>query len=420
MPARFNPHTYATFIKASGDYAAEGGSLYQWIGTHWQVVPDEEAYKDGYAWLVANDIENASAENAKKAVSSTILWVDRMPTSPADVVIPCQNGYVHLVDGVPTLRPAERQLGIKHVSSCSFLPDAEPPKRFQQFLDTCLPDQQVQGRVQEYIGYTFLPDARYQRAQCWIGDGANGKGVLSNIVQSLHTKVAAAKLHSLDKFLLSSLIGASLIVVDEAPKGRIDEDVLKSLIPGELVQIDRKNRDPICVRILGKWLVCGNHMPAVGDTSDGFWRKWDFVPFKTTIPEGQRDPLLAQSIIEHELPGVLNWALDGLVRLQRRGQFEPVLPRPMQNLMERARQENDSIRAWIDEYGITVSANISTLKDQVYHHYRQWCLDSGMTAFAMPKFWKGLYDTLKVEVERRRENGGQHRYCNLDIPTHAR
>ena len=43
----------------------------------------------------------------------------------------------------------------------------------------------------------MTPDARYQRAQFWLGEGANGKGVLVNIVQALHGRIAAMALDKL-------------------------------------------------------------------------------------------------------------------------------------------------------------------------------------------------------------------------------
>lgn len=60
------------------------------------------------------------------------------------------------------------------------------PAGFAAFLERVLPDLAVRERVQKYIGYTLLPDAPHQIAQFWLG-----KGVLANIVQALHQRVAA-------------------------------------------------------------------------------------------------------------------------------------------------------------------------------------------------------------------------------------
>ena len=136
------------------------------------------------------------------------------------------------------------------------------PIEFTHFLRTILPDASVRDRVQEYIGYTLLPDCRFQRLQLWLGNGANGKGVLANIVQALHAKCAAVQLDSLDQFKLAGLVGASLIYADETPQRGMNEQVLKTAVAGELMQIDRKYRDPISLRLKGKWLVLANQFPA--------------------------------------------------------------------------------------------------------------------------------------------------------------
>src|SRR3546814_14035849 len=96
------------------------------------------------------------------------------------------------------------------------------------------------------------------------------------------------------------------------------------MIAGERVQIDRKHKDPISVNIRAKWLVLGNHLPAITDHSNGFWRRWNFIPFELVIPEHERNPRLADVIIESELGGELRWALEEIGRAscgERGGQY---------------------------------------------------------------------------------------------------
>ena len=44
------------------------------------------------------------------------------------------------------------------------------------------------------------------------------------------------------------------------------------------------------------------------------------MPFRVSIPESQQDRELARKL-RGELPGILNWALDGLIRLRQQGHF---------------------------------------------------------------------------------------------------
>lgn len=413
MTARFEPHLYATTLNASGDHAVDGGLIHTWTGNHWAVTSDDIACKQAYRWIATFEPSHTTAENAKKAVNCAKLWLPEVVKESIDIVIPCANGYVQVLDGKLSLISPDKSFGLKHSLICEFQPNFGPATKFDKFLRMVLPDPAVRSRVQEYIGYTLTSDARYQKAQLWLGSGANGKGVLANIIQKLHGNTAAISLDSLDGFNLSVLIGASLIYVDEVPKARINEQILKSLIAGEKVQIDRKYETPLSIHVRGKWLVLGNHLPAITDHSIGFWRRWDIVPFGVTVSESDRDPLLADDIIRAEMPGVLNWALEGLLRLLKRGAFEPTLPFAMQNILNDAKRETNSVQAWFEENDIVVSDSLQTTKDGVYEHYREWCSRNGMASMASPRFWQTVLGIVALEVGRKREGGHQVRYCNL-------
>ena len=416
MNVRFEPHLYATTLSASGNYAVDGGLIHTWTGSHWSVTSDDIACKQAYRWIAAAEPRDATAENAKKAVNSAKLWLPDVVKESADIVIPCMNGYVQVKDGKVELTSPDKSLGLKHSLICEFQPDFGPATQFEKFLEMILPDTAVRSRVQEYIGYTLTSDARYQKAQLWLGSGANGKGVLANIVQKLHGNTAAIRLDALDGFSLSVLLGASLIYVDEVPKARINEQILKSLIAGEKIQIDRKYETPLSTHIRGKWLVLGNHLPAITDHSIGFWRRWDIIPFNVTIKESERDPLLANSIIRTEMPGVLNWALEGLLRLQKRGAFEVTLPLAMHNILSDAKRESNSVQAWFEENDIVASHSLQSTKDEIYEHYREWSSRNGMASMASPRFWQTIRGIVSLDEVRRREGSQQVRYCNLLLP----
>ena len=178
----FQPHLYATHAVTTGGIASDSNLIYRWTGLNWEPVDEEEAEREAYHWLVAQEPAWASAENARKAVRAACLYSPRLPKLTEDVVIPTRSGYVHLDGTNLVLRKADPALGLTHCLDCTYAPGGPAPQRFLAFLERALPDAEVRARVQEYIGYTLLADARYQRAQFWLGEGANGKGVLANIV----------------------------------------------------------------------------------------------------------------------------------------------------------------------------------------------------------------------------------------------
>jgi putative DNA primase/helicase len=414
MTTKFQPLLYAEHLKNSGRYATQGGLLIEWNGIHWRLLDAVESERRAMAWMVMHQTEFVSANAARAAVATALLHLPPQPTASQDLLIPCQNGYVVLdEDGLRMIPPAA-ELGVTYAIGCQYEPGAPEPSRFVQFLEEVLPDVEVRARVQEYAGYSLTSDTRYQRAQMWVGRGANGKGVLANIIQALHGHFSSANLDNLNGFKLSSLVGASLIYVDEAPSGRIDENLLKSLIAGEPVLVDRKYRDPITIRLLGKWLVLGNQMPNIADQSDGTWRRWDIVPFNVQIPEERRDAKLAHTIIKTELPGVLNWALEGLMRLNCRGRFNPELPAAMVRMLSAAKMRTNSVLAWIEDAGVCIdSSGRLTPKKALYDHYQAWAKDNGFAALALPHFGTQLNMAFSDLQEVRRTS---IRHLNLSVP----
>ncbi len=414
MSGRFEPHDYAVHLKSLG-YKKEAGTLYLWTGTHWNALSESEAEEMAYHWLADNQREHASTRNSASAVGAALHWCDSLEKTTEDVTVPCANGYVQIVGGEIVLVDATPSMGIRHVIGCDYGATPESASKFMEFILTTLPDVEVRRRVQEYIGYTLTSDTRYQRAQLWLGTGANGKGVFANIVQALHKRTESVRLNSLNGFGISKLIGASLIYSDEMPLKGIDEQLLKSLIAGEMVQVDRKYRDPVSTKISGKWLALGNHLPVITDHSTGFWRRFDVVPFTVTVAEGKRDPMLAKYIIDHELSGVLSWALDGLVRLQQRGGFDPILPSTMSAVLQSVKAESNVVKAWCDDCEIGLTSDTWTAKDTVYAQFRVWCERNGVRADASPIFWKKLGGLLQYQEKRMRDGASFVRVCSVDL-----
>ena len=415
-PPKFKPMIFAEYLATSGDHATADRVLYNWIGTHWMKIDDDDALKAAIKCIASTDYNNASAANANSALQTATLWLPPLKDVASTPIIPLQNGYLHL-EGSPILRSHDKELGLRHVLTCDYAPATPKPEAFEKLLQTILPDNAVRSRVQEYVGYTLLPDARFQLAQIWIGSGANGKGTLASIVRALHGRYAAASPSQLDKFHAAQLIGASLIYCDEAPPQDWCEQIIKSMISGEPIFIDRKYLPGITTRITGKWIICANHIPAIKDQSNGFWRRFDIVPFSVVVPAKERDPLLAEYIIKHELTGVLNWALEGLQRLLARGRFDAAPPPAMIVATQNARVETNSVHAWVNDAAIEVTTTSDTSKSEVYTVYSIWCRANGMVPVASPKFWKRLPDTLGAIVEGRATTGaGRIRTCNVRIP----
>ena len=293
-----------------------------------------------------------------------------------------------------------------------FEPDATAPI-FDAFIGHLLPNEEVREFLREYAGYTLLSDVRHEIAAWLIGPGGSGKGTFAHIMQAMHRQTVAMQLDALDGFNLAGLQSASLVLVDETPT-RIDEQKIKSLISGDAIKCDIKYRDPVTLMPTAKWIVNGNALPSISDHSTGFWRRWLIFPF-SVVPK-QRIPLLAESIVDRELSGILNWCAVGLVRLLQRGRFPP-LPDEMEQATADGKQASNNVAEWIQDCGIVIDDDCSNTRRHIYSIYSTWCGESGTRAVSAKKFWDRAAVALPGLKSERSSRGGERDYrVNIPLP----
>ena len=79
-----------------------------------------------------------------------------------------------------------------------------------------------------------------------------------------------------------------------------------------------------------------NNLPKVSGVDEAIWRRIHLIQFPVTIPVAERDPHLSEKL-KAELPGILNWALEGY-RAWKVQKLNP--PKQVLNATEEYRQEN--------------------------------------------------------------------------------
>ena len=385
-------NVYHILAGSDPDLAARDGILYRWTGGSFWAAQDVMVEESrAFRWLQTQYPDKATPPLARRCVEAAVMGATTLPApAKSAVVLPLQNVYLHVdtkTGATKTLAP-DKAIGLTYQIACNYDPNARAP-RFGQFLCQVLPDDpDSQGYIQEYIGYTFLHDCRYQTALFWIGGGANGKTTLAQIISSLHRKVISLQLNALEGFQLAQLIDASLVVVDETPQ-RINEQKFKTLVSGGPCPVDRKYRDQITFHPSAKWIILGNSAPAISDQSHGFWRRFPVVPFKQQFSAEEQDPELVSKITEREMPGVLNWAVEGLVRLIKRRRF-PTMSAAMEEAQDECKQETNSVLSWWRDNRVVFDENFETPRDEIYTDYKKWCADNGMAALGVERFWNRL------------------------------
>jgi putative DNA primase/helicase len=400
-----------------GDFRAKDESIYEWKGTHWQMLDDKEAQKLALKYLELRAPQHCTQRKSADCVDTAALYLPDLPTiKTGKIAIPVRNGTVELdEDYIPFLRHSDKEDGLTYCLTCEYDEYAEYNK-LNKYLNEALPSSKVRDYLREYCGATLLNDTRFQKVLTALGKGGSGKSTIAETISALHRDVFPLMLDNLEGFMLDGLQGASLFVVDEMPT-RINEQMFKIIVSGGLIQVDRKHRKSLRVRNSCMGFVSANIYASITDQSTGYWRRQVIIPFNNPPKVVELD--LAKKIIESELSGVLNYCLAGLLTLLKRGKLleGADLPTEMQEALIDAKQASNSVDAWILDAGITAEADVWRTRGEVHYAYKSWCEMAASKPVGPSKLFERLETSLDGFVEdRKMVKGKRGMLVNVNIP----
>lgn len=278
---------------------------------------------------------------------------------------------------------------------------------FQKYLDTVLPEKELQSILAEYIGYIFIKPSvlKLEKVLLLYGSGANGKSVLFEIISALlgQQNTSNYSLQSLtdDKGYSRAMLTNKLLNYASEINGKLESSMFKQLVSGEPVEARLPYGKPQIISDYAKFIFNTNELPKEVENTNAFFRRFLILPFRKTIPENQQDKGLAKKIISKELSGVFNWALEGLKRLLVNKQFtDSSIAR---NEVDQFRKESDSVLMFIEEEGFKKSITEFILLKDLYNLYCNYCYENGNRKTAKKTFSKRL---INVGFEKERKNEG--------------
>lgn len=146
-----------------------------------------------------------------------------------------------------------------------------------------------------------------------------------------------------------------------------------------------------------------NHLPEIGGTDHGIWRRVKLIPFDVTIPEHEKDRKLNEKL-RAELSGVLRWMVEGCLEWQRDGLGEPA------EVSERTgeyRQDSDPLRGFLEDR-CELGPEQWTETSRLQSAYNTWAFNAHEEQLE----WKAVTKRLKergCEPKMKKVNGKPQR-----------
>ena len=313
----------------------------------------------------------------RQAISPS--WLDDTKLDPRDYVL-CANGILHIPTGALSA-PTPAFFSVNALDF-AYDPQAPAPEQWLRFFDTLWPDEpEPIAILQEWFGYLLTPDTRYQKMLVIVGPPRSGKGTIVRILQRLlgAPNICSPTLTALaTQFGRQVFIGKTAAIFPDAKiSGRMDTAaIVESLlsISGEDQQtIPRKNIGDWTGSLTVRFTILTNEPPRMDDASGALVSRMLLLPLIETFL-GREDLTLTDRLIA-ELPGILNWARDGWLRLRARGRF---LDLPLSDDMrDDIRELNSPIHAFISEWCDRSDPEARIIRKELFAGYQRWCKEQG-------------------------------------------
>lgn len=302
-------------------------------------------------------------------------------------VIPVKNGVLRIPDGAKSradlqLEPLTEDIFSPYSLPVSYDPAAKAPA-FARYLLDVLPEEDDRETVRRMFGYALTPDRRLQVFFILYGEPATGKSsailpLAALLGQDLYSTRPYEQLG--DKFAAADLAGKLLNWAGEIhfTDLGLSEERIKQITGGEPVTVERKYMPAYTAPATALLVFASNELPKLRDKTGSILRRLRMILFETVITPEKRDAAL-QEKIGRELPGVLNFALEGLIELRKLGRFPE--SRKGKELIEEVRGYNDPFPEAIAECTVKKPGAFLLAKD-LCDRLRVFFLSTGNRRYA--------------------------------------
>src|SRR5262245_19549266 len=249
--------------------------------------------------------------------------------------------------------------------------------------------------LSEWFGYVISGRTDLHKILLMVGPTRGGKGAIARVLTALigPKNCAGPTLNSLSgDFGRAPLIGKPLAIISDARiplKGDTNVVVERLLsISGEdSITVNRKYREQWTGKLPSRFHIISNELPRLGDASAAIIGRLILL-LTSQSWLGKEDHALEAQLHE-ELPGILNWSLDGLNRLTitNKNQFSR-LPAAEEEIIA-MRDLASPVAAFVREKCVTgVDKKVDV--DDLYIEFKHWAEDNGHMKSSKPVFGRNL------------------------------
>lgn len=344
-------------------------------------------------WLGVYSKTQLVNEIVNKIVRMTLVKREALGNSDSNLIC-LDNGVFNIV--TKELSPHNSKYGFTSKLPVKYSKPARCPK-IHKFIEEVLYDEHDIEGMQEWLGVLLYREYLGKKAAIFLGGTDTGKTTMLNLIERFigTRNISGVSLQKLagDKFASSELFGKHVNVCDELSEKDVDDvDTFKMVTGKSQISGEFKYGDSFQFVNFAKLMFATNKSPniKVSNEDEAYYNRWLIWRFdnkfdkkdKSTNPNMVRD-----MTSDKELSGLLNWALEGLGRIMRKGFFtndKDTLTTKM--ILQR---DANPMAAFVQD-SLEQNAEGWMSKQELYDAFVEYCRLNNMGICTMDKFGKTI------------------------------
>ena len=271
-------------------------------------------------------------------------------------------------------------------------------------------DEDLIRYVQQVVGLAAIGKVYLEAIIIAYGSGKNGKSTFWNTVSkvfgsyagnlSADTLTVGCKRNV--KPEMAELKGKRLIIASELEEGmRLNTAMVKQLCSTDEIYAEKKYKDPFSFTPSHTLVLYTNHLPRVGASDEGTWRRLIVIPFNAVIQSTEDKKNYSDYLFQNAGESILQWVIEGAEEVIRNN-FEICLPGCVQAAIRNYRDNNDWFANFIEDC-CEVKPLTEQKSGELYQEYRAYCARNGEYTRSTTDFYTALE---LAGFEKRKTNKG--------------
>ena len=332
---------------------------------------------------------NATLTEAKPLFEAELSWLDR-----DGLLLNTPGGIIDLRTGILEEHHFDR--------GCTKITNAELSDKgtdlFSDFLKTITCNNaELENYLQLIAGMFAIGVVYEEKLVIAHGCGRNGKSTFFNLLAkvlgdysgnlSAETLTANCRKNKSPEY--AELRGKRLVIAAELEEGtRLDTAIVKKLCSTDTIFAEKKYKDPFSFTPSHTIVLYTNHLPNVGTSDGGTWRRLIVIPFKAVITGDSDIRNYTEYLFENAGGAVLKWIVEGARKfIANNCRIDP--PDVVKQEIEMYREANDWLNNYMDECCI-IGEEYEQPSGPLYEHYRNHCKRYGEYPRKQSDFKKAL------------------------------